>query len=276
MTIVGELEVIDIQDGEREHVLVAVRGGDGQRKLVLKGTLIGQLGQPVARCTLKCAAMVAHQPPPADEIKHTTAGNQGEQPDQHEYRPHTVQLRVIDKVGVADRVDVATTGQIDRKRKVEVACALCSFGLQAGVGAAVQQRRDDLRIAIARARHTVATRSANNMVLVNQDRLERAGTARDRIEQLVNLADSNRWRARERAIVFKARDVRSQIRSIGADLPALQTPVDQHVRGDPDDRRRDHHRRDEPQPKGEPRTALASTAPAKPTKRPKPASTPHR
>jgi len=72
VAIVDELEVIDVQQRQREVIVVARCGSDGLWEFVLECSLVGKIGQPVAGGSLHDHPMVAHKPPPAPAI---TVGN---------------------------------------------------------------------------------------------------------------------------------------------------------------------------------------------------------
>ena len=53
VTLVDELEVVDVEHDQRERVVVARGGGHRVRELVLEGALVGQVGEPVAGRALR-------------------------------------------------------------------------------------------------------------------------------------------------------------------------------------------------------------------------------
>jgi hypothetical protein len=81
VAVVDELEVIDVQQRQREVIVVACGGSDGLRELVLEGTLVRKVGQPVAGGSLQDHAMVAHQATAAEEIEDGATADQGDQRD---------------------------------------------------------------------------------------------------------------------------------------------------------------------------------------------------
>ena len=100
--VVEELEVVEVDDDDRQRLVVARRRAHRARELVLEGSLVGQVGQAVARRTRERDAMAAQQRAPADEVEDGRPGEEREQPDPHQCPPDAAEVGVEDAVVVAD------------------------------------------------------------------------------------------------------------------------------------------------------------------------------
>ena len=187
MAVVEELEVVDVEEDERERLLVARRRVHRAGELVLEDAMVRQVGQAVARRTLERDAVAAQQRPPAYEVEDDRSGEQREQPDQSERAPGLGELGVQHGVVVADLEDVATAGQLDRRDELEVAPVEVGIGLEPGVGDAVAQAGDDPRVGVSLTDHVLVHAGADDdRTLIDQQRLERAGTFADHVQQTLD------------------------------------------------------------------------------------------
>ncbi len=181
MTIVDELEVIDVQHDQRERILIAHRGGHRLRELVLEGPLVGQVGQPVAGRALKRYAMVAHQPPPASQVEDAAAAEQREQADQQQHQAHFSELRVVRSTVIGHLIGVATAQDLDWSDELK-AMALVS---QVAVGSRIRRPMfecgEDSPGVVHGADQRIVTRCPDNVLRVDEDRAQRARTLFDDI-----------------------------------------------------------------------------------------------
>lgn len=175
--IVQPLEVVDVEDGQGERFVIAHRGGDRRGQLILEGTLIGQIGQPVACRALQAQAVVAHQPSPAQEVEEREPAHESGHADDREDFPHVRDLPVVDAVVVGHLVAPAPAEQPHRGDELQVARIEFRVVLVARREGSPAQRGEHRWVEVVQTHHLVVSRRADHAPGFHQQGLAHAGTA---------------------------------------------------------------------------------------------------
>ena len=149
VTVVEELEVVEVDGADAEPVVVARGGVHLAGEVLAEGALVGQVGQPVAARTAQRDAVAAHERAAADEVEDERGAEHADDDEQHRRPADVAELAVEELVVAGDLEGVTAVGEPHRHDELEVAPVRARVGLVADVRASVPQGGVDLRVRVA-------------------------------------------------------------------------------------------------------------------------------
>ena len=256
--VVDELEVVDVEGHQRQRVVVAGRRRHRQRELILKGALVRQVGQAIARCALQGRAVAAHQRAPPEEVEHAAATQQCQQAHQQKATAEVSQLRVEDRaLVVTDLECIATVREVHGRHELEIGVVQAGVPLMGRIRLTEPKRRLDADVGVPRSHGRSVARCANETVRANQQRLERARAARGRVQHLLDPEDRLCVRLGTRAERLERQCVAARGGREALNLRGTQLPIHEEIPHQPDQHQRSRKRHHEPN--RERRTAAIAT-----------------
>jgi hypothetical protein len=260
VAIVEELEVVEVDRGDGERLAVTGGGRGLALEVVAEGALVREVGEPVAARAAQGDAMAAHERAPADEVEDERGAEEGGDDEHGARAAYGAALAVEQAVVARDLEGVAAVGERHRDDEVEVAAVGPDVGVAAGVGAPVAQRGVDAGVGLLAPDRLRVACDLDDVVGPDHLRLEDAGAAGDRLEQLLDLLVLAGGGARALPRLIEALRVAAVLDRVGLDEAALQLVADEDVPGNAEQREGQRDRDGQAQREAERRGAVPPPA----------------
>ena len=186
VAVVLELEVVDVEQRERDRRAVAQRLPDRTGELVLEGTMVVEVGQPVTARALQGGAVEHADAPAAEQVEE----RQRDQQAQHHEQPEAVAERCDARL---QRLAGAVLGEhdvaVEQLERDDVGVGRAVAGQDAGDRPLRAGDLADQRIAARRADLAGGRRGEHGAVLLDHDNVDRVRALLDRGHQMRHLAE---------------------------------------------------------------------------------------